>query len=100
MGRNRLSISNNIIIIIKEFNGILKLYNNKLFDLLGIKVKNRNDMELNYEFEREFKTIYLYYNIYQNPVSSSLSIKYNKFDKLIDIWGILTYIIIKMNFID
>ena len=85
-----ISIRNRIInIIIKRYNGITKIYNNKLFDFLSVKLRNCCDMKLNYE---EFMEN-LYYNKYQNP--PEVFSFGNKYLKLI--WGILTYFIIYYN---
>ena len=76
-------IRNRIInIIIKGYNEIKKIYNNKLFDFLSVKLRNCSDIQFSEESMQN-----LYYNKYQNPPEVfSLG---SKFQKLI--WGILTY---------
>ena len=51
---------------IKEYSEIANIYINKLWGFLNIKFIAINDMDLKYEFKKEFKH-HLYYNIYQNP---------------------------------
>ena len=103
------SINNGMDISKKVYNEIINIYKNKLLDLFTVKFITRNDMVLKYEFKKEFKQ-HLYYNINQNP-SGVLSlindltylkdlIFLNDLTKIKMHRGILTYIIIKMNFID
>ena len=50
----------------KEFSEIANIHINKLFGFLKVKYITINDMDLKYEFKKEFKQ-HLYYNIFQNP---------------------------------
>ncbi len=93
-----LSINSSANMMIKGYNGIERVNNDKLSHFLSsIQLNNCSEMKLNYE---EFMGN-LYYNKVQNPpgVSSFVNIFVFIFT-LKHTWGILTYIIIKMNFID
>ena len=51
---------------IKEYSEIVNIYINELWGFFNVKFIAINDMDLKYEFKKEFKH-HLYYNIYQNP---------------------------------
>ena len=107
---------NGMKIRIKLYNEISNIYKNKLLDFLNVKFIAINGMDSKYEFKKGFKQ-HLYYNIFQNPpgvlsftndltflkditLQNDLDLVFIKDLRLAHYWGILVYIIIKMNFID
>ena len=60
------SINNGLYISAKVFYEGICQFKNKLFNFFTAKFITRKDMDLKYEFKKQFK-LHLYYNLYQNP---------------------------------